>query len=268
MDIQQHCDSSKDYQVGVPSRVLGVIIARGGSVGLPEKHLLPLAGKPVLTHTLEHLRTCRQLTHKVVSSDCPRVLALADKERYETLVRPPELATSEASVQDVLLHAMDAMEAKLGLRFDAVVTVYGNVPVRPEGAIDSAVELLLTSGCDSVRSFTPVGKWHPQWMAQLREGRVIPLHPGSLHRRQDLTPLFLHDGAVVVSSRDIMERARKHRGDPHAFFGFDRRAIETPAGSTIEIDHKRDLYWAEAALREQAESRAAESRATGLRVAG
>src|SRR5947208_1112123 len=33
-------------------------------------------------------------------------------------------------------------------------------------------------------------------MSRLEGDRVVALHPGSVHRRQDLPPLFLHDGAV------------------------------------------------------------------------
>jgi len=36
-------------------------------------------------------------------------------------------------------------------------------------------------------------------------------------------------------------------------FGIDRRGVLTEMGETIEIDHRRDLYWAEAVLREQKE---------------
>jgi CMP-N,N'-diacetyllegionaminic acid synthase len=238
------------------AKVLGVILARGGSQGLPGKHLLELLGRPVIRYTFDHARAARLLSHVVVSSDDAEILAEASAAGLPFLLRPAELATSDASVQDVLLHAMDRVEESAGIRFDGVVTLYGNVPVRPDGGggvIDRAVELLLRSGCHSVRSFAPVGKWHPQWMASLREGRAIALHAGSVHRRQDLTPLWLHDGGVVASSRAVMEEARRNRSDPHAFFGSDRRGFEVGQGETIEVDHQRDLYWAEAVLRDRAE---------------
>lgn len=256
-------DSNNSPIVGEIPKVLGVILARGGSQGLPGKHLLPLLGRPVIRYTFDHAKASRLLTHTVVSSDCDRILAEADEQGFSTVKRPADLATSEATVQDVLLHAMDHMEREAGLKFDAVVTLYGNVPVRPTWAIDKAIELLLTSGADSVRSFTPVGKWHPQWMSILRGDHVAPLHRGSVHRRQDLTPLWLHDGAVVASSRQIMETARSNRHDPHAFFGVQRKGFETPQGSAIEVDHKRDLYWAEAVLRDQADAAGNKMRAVG-----
>jgi hypothetical protein len=91
-------------------------------------------------------------------------------------------------------------------------------------------------------------------MSHLEGDRVIPLHPNSIHRRQDLTPTFLHDGAVVAVSRNSMLRGEQAPHDPHAFFGQDRRAITTEPGETIEIDHIRDLYWAQAVMRDQMES--------------
>lgn len=231
--------------------VLGVILARAGSAGLKSKHLLPLLDRPVIDYTLNYAQSARSLTRVVVSSDCPQILQRAGIAGFLTVVRPPELATSEASVQDVMLHAMHAVEADGDFHADALVVLYGNVPVRPTGIVDEAVELLERTGCDSVRSFCPVGKWHPWWMSQLEGDKVIPFREGSIHRRQDLPPLLLHDGAVVAVSRESMLRGESRRDDPHAFFGVDRRAVRTEMGATVEIDHLRDLYWAEAVLRSQ-----------------
>jgi len=221
-------------------------------VGLPSKHLLTLLGKPVISYTIEHARASWLLNRVVVSTDCPDVKSIAQSEKMEVIDRPAALATSEASVQDVMLHALRTVETKKpALKIDALVVLYGNVPVRRASVIDEALEMLAETGCDSVRSFCPVGKWHPAWMSTFDGERVVPLQPGSIHRRQDLTPLFLHDGAVVAISRASLLRGVDHPEDPHAFFGEDRRGIHTEATDTVEIDHLRDLYWAEAVLRER-----------------
>ena len=234
---------------------LGVILARGGSLGLKDKHLLPLLGRPVIDYTFDRAAGSRELSAIVVSSDCPRILALATNRGFDIVRRPAALATSEASVQDVLLHAMDHVERRGSKRIDAVATLYGNVPVRPAGVIDEALRLLRTSRCDSVRSFCPVGKWHPAWLSKLDGDVATALQPGSIHRRQDLEPLFLHDGAVVVSSRPSMEAGRTRRDEPHAFFGIDRRAVRTEPGDAVEVDSRRDLLLAEAILRDSYNSR-------------
>ncbi len=230
---------------------LGVIIARAGSLGLRSKHLLPLMGRPLLQYTLDYMKTTRRLTKVIVSSDCPNILALAGANGFATLERPPELATADASVQDALLHAMDHVESNQNVHVDAVATLYGNVPIRRAGIVDEAVAMLERTHCDSVRSFCPVGKWHPAWMSSIDDDKAIPHRAGSIHRRQDLEPLFLHDGAILVSSRGAMEAGRANRKDPHAFFGVDRRAVLTENTDTVEVDTRRDLLLAEAILREQ-----------------
>src|SRR3954470_1468977 len=234
-----------------PMIVLGVVLARAGSVGLSNKHLLPLLGRPVISYTLEHAAEAKRLARVVVSSDCPLVRRFGVVAGFDQVVRPAALATSKASVQDVMLHALDAAEANGTFRADALVVLYGNVPVRPAGVIDQAIDLLERTGCDSVRSFCPVGKWHPAWMSRLKGDRVEPLRPGSIHRRQDLEPLFLHDGAVVAVSRESMLRGRADPSDPHAFFGVGRRGFLVEPGETVEIDCRRDLLLAEAVLRER-----------------
>ena len=236
---------------------LAVILARAGSVGLTDKHLRPLLGRPVIDYTIGHAAAASRLTRTVCSTDSPGVAAAARRAGLAVVDRPAELATSDASVQDVMLHAMHATESAGDFHADALVVLYGNVPVRPAGAIDAAVELLAATGCDSVRSFCPVGKWHPSWMSHLHGDRVVPLHRGSIHRRQDLSPVFLHDGAVVAVSRESMRRGEQSPDDPHAFFGLDRRGITVAMGDTIEVDHLRDLYWAEAVLRDRQPARAA-----------
>ena len=232
--------------------VLGVILARAGSAGLKNKHVLPLLGRPVVKYTFAHARQSKLLTRVVVSTDAPQVRRLAEANFFETVKRPPELATADASVQDAMLHAMETVESSSAFRADALVVLYGNVPVRGEGVIDRAIRTLAETGCDSVRTFCPVGKWHPAWMSRLEaDNRVAALQPGSIHRRQDLPELFLHDGAVVAVSRASMLRGKANPADPHAFFGVDRRGIRTEAGETVEIDERRDLYWAEAVLRDR-----------------
>ncbi len=231
--------------------VLGVILARAGSVGLKNKHLQPLMGRAVIEYTLDHAQSSRRLTTIIISTDCAGVKHAACARHLRVIDRPAALATADASVQDVMLHALDTVESSGSPRIDALVVLYGNVPLRGDDVVDQAIDLLRSTGCDSVRSFCPVGKWHPAWMSKLDGDRVEALQPGSIHRRQDLQPLYLHDGAVVAVSRNSMERARACPSDPHAFFGVDRRGIKTEMGQTIEIDHLRDLYWAQAVLNEK-----------------
>ncbi len=235
-------------------KTLGVILARAGSVGLAGKHLKLLLGRPMIEYAFDHAFNSALLSRVVVSTDCPGVARIARKYHLEVIDRPPGLAGPDASVQDVMLHALKTIEKPGSFHADALAVLYGNVPVRGSGVIDQAIQLLRETSCDSVRSFCPVGKWHPAWMSKINGDKAEPLQSGSIHRRQDLAPLFLHDGAIVAVARSSMLRGLRFPEDPHAFFGIDRRAIRTGMGETVEVDHQRDLYWAEAVLRDRSAS--------------
>jgi CMP-N-acetylneuraminic acid synthetase len=138
------------------------------------------------------------------------------------------------------------------------VILYANVPVRPRGLIDRALELLASSGCDSVQSYQPVGKHHPWWTARVdAEGQVTAWEGEVLNhgvfRRQDLPPAYGPDGAVLaVTRRALMLEIPGVAAGPHAFFGRDRRGVINPEGSVVDIDTPLDLVVADVMLRQGA----------------
>src|SRR4051812_15575721 len=85
--------------------VMGVVMARAGSKGLPGKAMRNLLGKPVIAYTFEHLKQAKNISNRIVSSDDPAVLAFARSEDIYQIERPPELASDTASTDAVLRHA-------------------------------------------------------------------------------------------------------------------------------------------------------------------
>jgi CMP-N,N'-diacetyllegionaminic acid synthase len=235
-----------------PGGVIAVILARAGSKGAPGKNTAELAGRPCLAWTIDAAKTARTVSRVVVSTDDPRAATVAREMNVVVIDRPVQLATDTAPVDDAAKHAVLADGASAG----AIVILYANVPVRPVGLIDRAVGLMLETGCHSVQSYSPVGKFHPWWTARLDErGMVWPwegrvLNHG-VYRRQDLPPAFIPDGGVLVVSRAALlgDIAGVAPG-PHAFFGRDRRGIVS-GGEVIDIDSPRDLVLADTVLRER-----------------
>lgn len=228
-------------------RVAGVILARGGSKGVPNKNLLLLLGRPVLTYTFEHA-LCSPLIERVfLSSEDERALCLAEEWGIETIRRPEALAIDSSPIQEALNHALDELEGRHAYRPEALVVLYGNIPVRSETIIDDCIAELMRTGCDSVRSFSPVDKHHPFWMSRIEGGRVIPFFENEVYRRQDLPPLFIHDGAAVVLRSERVRRTLRGGG----LFEGDARGVIQDSHLTVDIDTPRDLKLAELFLRER-----------------
>ncbi len=232
-------------ETSMSTHTLAVILARAGSKGLPRKNVLPLAGRPMIAHTIEAAQQASCIDRVCVTTDLPEAAEVARSMGVVVVDRPAELATDTAAVDAAARHAVEACE-RTGPAVTHVAVLYGNVPVRSPGVIDRAMEQLIATGCDSVRSVRQVDKQHPDWLHRLDGDRLVQFRNNSIHRRQDLEPLYYHDGAVAAVTRAALFAAEP--SDPHSFFGADRRAVVSDGGPTVDVDMHEDLLVAEAIL--------------------
>lgn len=236
--------------------VLGVILARAGSKGIPQKCMADLLGRPLIDYTFDHALAARSLTRVLLSTDCAPAKELARSRGIAVVDRPAKLASDTATVDAAARHALEHIESEQRRRFDAVCLLYGNIPLRAEGLIDRAISKLAESGGDSVRSVAPVGKHHPDWLHRLSSDSMEQFRSNSIYRRQDLEPLFYHDGAAVVVTREALLGALDAPDDHQAFWGSDRRAIVQRPHDSVDVDEPVDLFLAEALLRAKGENAA------------
>ena len=221
------------------NRVVAVVIGRAGSKGLPGKNLLPIGGRPMIAHSVEHACGSSLVGRVLCSTDGPEIAAAAERAGAEIVMRPAELASDTATVDSAVRHAI----AESASDAEYVVMLYGNVPIRPPGLVDRALEELLRSGADSVQSYGPVGKNHPYWTVRIDDqGLVEAWQDHDIHRRQDLPPAFIPDGGVVAVTRRALFDVDS--GHPHAFLGRARRGIVNPEGSVIDVDGRADYLLA------------------------
>ncbi len=227
-----------------------IILARGGSKGLPGKNTAVVAGKPCIVWTIEAAQRSTRVGRVVVSSDDAEALRIADEYGCECVDRPKALAGDTSPIDNAARHAFESA----GSPAVPVVILYANVPVRPESLIDDALQLLVESGCDSVQSYAAVGKYHPWWTVRVgQDGAVSPWEGEVMYhncfRRQDLPAAHIPDGGVIALTGDaLMCRINAAEG-PHCFLGNDRRGIVTEEGAVIDIDSRIDQVVADGVLK-------------------
>ena len=225
---------------------IAVIIGRAGSKGLPGKNSRLVAGLPMVAHAIGHARSSQHVKRIVVSTDGDEIARAARETGTEVIMRPPILAGDTATVDGAVRHALET----LGAPERIVVVLYANVPVRPVGLIDRAIDHLVETGADSVQSYESVGKRHPWWMSRLDDsGRITPWHRNDVYRRQDLPDVWFPDGGVIALTRDALFNHDPE--SPHSFPGRDRRGIENRPGEVIDVDDEIDLMVAEAILQRE-----------------
>ncbi len=229
--------------------VYGLITARGGSKGLPGKHLRVLGGRSLIGWTVEAGLVCRRLERLLVSTDSMEIAREAlDLGAEVPFLRPGHLAEDDTPHADVLVHFLEWMK-----RWDRVpdwlVLLQPTSPFRTPEDIDGAVDLA-TSRRTPVASVTEAQD-HPYLVKRLGDAGVLEsfVEPDMAYpRRQDLPPAYVFNGAVYVIRVESFLRDRQ--AVPPGTLGY-----VMPPERSLDIDTPRDWDEAErriAGLREEA----------------
>ena len=224
-------------------RVLGVIPARGGSKGIPDKNLALLCGRPLLAYTADAAKQSRRLARTVVSTDSPAIATEARRLGLEVpFVRPDTLAADDTPMLPVVQHALQEVR-RGGFEPDAIVLLQPTSPLRRAEHIDAAVDLLERCGADSVVSVIEVPhQFNPVSVMALDGERLRPFVGGTAPaRRQDKPRLFARNGPAVLVSRSSTI-------DAGSLYGNDCRPLMMRPEESLDIDSTWDLALAEYAL--------------------
>lgn len=220
--------------------VLGLVPARAGSKGVPGKNVRPLAGRPLLVYAADAARRSGVIDRLVLSTESAEIAAVGRAAGLEVpFTRPPELAADDTPMLAVVEHALNAL-AGSGWQPDIVVLLQPTSPLRRPDHVRAAVDLLRSSGADSVVSVVEVPKQlSPDYVMRIEAGVLRPfLAEGArVTRRQDVRPAFSREGTVYAFRRDTIERFGN-------IYGEKCRPLVIDAKDSLSIDTPED--WAEA----------------------
>ena len=94
-------------------KVLAIIPARGGSKGIPRKNVKAISGKPMIQYTIEAAKECEYIDKVIVSTEDEEIADISMRAgAIVPFSRPEELATDEAKIIDVVMHAVEFYERK------------------------------------------------------------------------------------------------------------------------------------------------------------
>lgn len=184
------------------------ICARGGSKGLKNKNILPLRGKPLIVHTIEHAQKAGIFAAIAVSSDSDEILNVAKAAGVEYLIKRPELLANDTAPKiPAIRHCAQEVERMSGLTFDTFVDLDCTSPLRIAQDIIDAVEMLEANKLDNVFSATPARRSpYFDMVMHDEEGRVRPVkkYTHEITRRQDTPPAYDLNASIYVWNRETL----------------------------------------------------------------
>lgn len=235
--------------------VVGIVVARGGSKGLPGKNLCRLGGRPLVAYTILAARRARTLDRVILSTDSPEIARIGERYGAEApFLRPKHLARDTTHTPPVIEHAVRHLERREGYRVDIVVTLQPTSPFRQPEHIDRGVRMLAANPrLDSVITVKDAAV-PPYWVFRSRRGRLYPfVNDGTdyfLKERQQLKPTVQPNGALYVTRRTLLARRRILVS---AFDGGRTGYVRMDGLTSVDIDGPMDLAVAKLVLKEHPE---------------
>jgi CMP-N,N'-diacetyllegionaminic acid synthase len=230
--------------------VLAVIPARGGSKGVPGKNIRPLAGLPLIGHSIRLAKLCAEIAECVVSTDSAEIAEVARECGAEVpFLRPAELARDDTPMWPVLQHALSEMESIANRRYGSVLLLSPASPGRLPEDVSKAIDLLEQdqSAVGVVAASVPA--FNPRWACIDigEDGFMRQSFPdGNLYvRRQDVPAIYRINGVLYLWRRDHVADSEAPR-----YFEMPHRMLEIPESRAIDIDSPRDFRLAELMLQD------------------
>lgn len=120
-----------------------IIPARGGSKALPRKNIAPLAGEPLISHSIRAALCAKRVGRVIVSTDDEEIADVARKYGAEVpFLRPAELAQDHSPTLPGIQHSVAAMKTFCNEAPDSVTLIQPTSPFTRADQVDAAIELL------------------------------------------------------------------------------------------------------------------------------
>ncbi|WP_407188725.1 acylneuraminate cytidylyltransferase family protein [Bradyrhizobium centrosematis] len=213
-------------------KTLAVIAARGGSKGIPHKNLLDLCGKPLIAWTVEQARAARGVDVVAVSSDSDNILAAAEAAGAVGVRRPDDISGDLASSESAWLHALEAIDTRLGC-FERIVALQATSPIRESDDIERALETFDREHLDSLLSVCEVEDYF-NWRIGANGPEPINYDFRNRRMRQQIEKRYLENGSFYVLIPSLLREQNNRLGGKIGFHIMERHKM-------FQIDRPEDV---------------------------
>ena len=214
-------------------KIVAIILARGGSKGIPRKNVLPVGGVPLVGRSILAVKNVPNISAVYVSTDDDEIASVAQAYGAEVVARPAELATDTASSEGALLHFAELVQA------DAYVFIQCTSPFTTREDFVRGIEVFNQSGIDSVLSVTEDhGGFLCGGFTWDEDGNSVNYDYMHRPRRQDMKKTYRENGAFYIMNRAGL---LQHKNRLHGKVGL----AHISRLRSFEIDEPEDMSLAE-----------------------
>ncbi len=223
-------------------KVLGIITARSGSKGLPNKNIKLLNGKPMISYTIQAAKNSGIFDELMVSTDSKEYADISIEYGASVpFLRSKETASDGASTRDVIIEVINKYKES-GKTFDFLMILQPTSPLRSSVSIIEALKTLKEQNANGVVSVCEVDH-SPLWCNVLPKDKSLRnfLSNDGNHQRQQLETYYRINGAIYLYKTEYyLENEDAYNDNVYAYI--------MPREESIDIDSQLDFDIAEALM--------------------
>ena len=213
-------------------KFISIILARGGSKGIPSKNITEFCGKPLLAWTIEQCLEAG-IERVFVSSDSQQILDLASAYQGIPLLRPSEISGDQSTSEEGWVDAVRQI-CELGEDYEWIVAPQVTSPLRTATDFKNGMMKANTGEYDSLFSCSPVDDLC-LWVQDKNGVDSISYDWKCRKRRQDNSTQFIENGSFYIFKPDNLV---KYKNRLSGKIGL----VEMEFWKMFEIDDQNDLF--------------------------
>ena len=220
---------------------VAIILARGGSKGLPNKNILDFCGKPLIAWTIENCVN-GGADSVWVSSDSEKILDISEKYGATKIKRPDDISGDFASSESGWIHAIKFIESNRDDKIDWVLAPQVTSPLRESKDIKNAISIATEGEYDSLFSSSSVEDLF--FWEKNDEGILNSINYDwrNRKRRQDMKKQYVENGSFYMFTPEVVKKSKNR-------FGNKIGLVEMDFWKMFEIDSKDDFKMCEAIMK-------------------
>ena len=216
--------------------LLAIIPARGGSKRILRKNIKPLAGKPLISWTIDEAKKAKCIDEIFVSTDDKEIANISESCGIKVpFFRPAKFSTDDSMSIDLVLHALEKIKG-----FDWVLLLQPTSPLRTSLDIENIYKLCLKFNASSAVSISEMNK-NPKWLYQIDDKqRMFPFlnyNDESVSKKR-LSKIFTLNGALYLTKTEFLKKNK-------SFINEDTLGYVMPREKSVDIDTLEDWKLAE-----------------------
>jgi len=203
--------------------IVAIILARGGSKGLPRKNILPINGKPLIAYSIEAAKKSKYVNRVIVSTDDQEIADIAIANNAEVpFLRPYDLANDTATSEAALKHAVEWLKDNENYHADIVVYLQTTDLFRTKSMIDECIEVLLKK--PEIDSAFMGSRVHKNYWRKVNGEfkRLADDIPYGIPRQQR-EPLYREDTGLALATRSDVILSGNRIGDRVYIVPYDQK---------------------------------------------